>query len=134
MFRRCNATNGHDKVLKAYNLSAKIVLEAHHLDDSDRVLSYPDDCLIEFERMLDTYYTGKVIVTHNDPELPIFWALEVKGLIILSVLPNVGAEHFAAEMFNWMKVWLVNSGLINRVDVKAIEVVESQYSSSLYTE
>jgi hypothetical protein len=84
--------------------------------------------------MLERTWKERTIVSLDDPELPIFKAMDAKGLIKLSLLPDIGAEMFAQEIFNWFKVWLNNSGLIKQVDVRAVEVVEDNFNSSLYTE
>lgn len=133
-FRRWRSPRSPDKILRPYILTVKVVLEAHQLGDDGRVLNDDHDCMIEFWKLLNRTWNGCVIVANDDPELLIFKAMETKGLIQLTTLPDVGSEPFAAEMFSWLKVWMTNSELIKRVDVRAVEVVETQFSSSLYSE
>lgn len=121
-------------MLRAHNLTVKVIFESHTLSDDRRVIHTDSDCIKEFSKMLENTWREKTIVSLDDPEIAIFKALDTKGLIKLSLLPDVGAELFATEMFNWFKVWLVNSELIKQVDVRAVEVVENPFSSSLYSE
>ncbi len=133
-FRRWKSTHYFDKILRPYELTVKVVLEAHHLGDDRRVMLNQHDCMLEFRKLLDRTWTDHVVVANDDPELLIFKAMETKGIIQLTTLPDVGTEPFAAEMYSWLKVWLTNSELIKQVDVRAVEIVETRYSSSLYTE
>lgn len=133
-YRRWKSPYQYDRMLRAHNLTVKVIFESHTLSDDRRVIHTDSDCIKEFSKMLENTWREKTIVSLDDPEIAIFKALDTKGLIKLSLLPDVGAELFATEMFNWFKVWLVNSELIKQVDVRAVEVVENPFSSSLYSE
>lgn len=133
-YRRWKSPYAYDKRLRAHTLTIKVVFESHSLGEDKRVIHFDNDCFTEFNKLLVKSWRDCTIVSLDDPELPIFKAMEAKGLIKLSLLPEIGAEMFAHEIFNWFKVWLTNSDLIKQVDVRAVEVVENDFSSSLYTE
>ena len=133
-YRRWRSPLSYDRALRSHNLTVKVIFESHSLGDDRRVIHTDSDCINEFRYMLERTWKERTIVSLDDPELPIFKAMDAKGLIKLSLLPDIGAEMFAQEIFNWFKVWLNNSGLIKQVDVRAVEVVEDNFNSSLYTE
>lgn len=133
-FRIWNAENPKDAVLKAYNFKIKVLFESHFLDQSNQLLPDDHDCFNEFNKMLDQYFRNKTIVDHIDPEISIMQALDQKGIISISTLPDVSPERIAQEIFNWFKVWLTNSTLINRVDVRSVELVTNDRHSVMYVE
>lgn len=134
IYRRWASEHSYDCMLKAHSLTFKVVLECHHLDPGLNVLNSDSDCLYEFEKMIKQRFMNKTIVALDDPEMPIMQALDAKGLISISLLPSVGAERISEEMFNWFKVWLMNSKLMDRVDVRSVEVTEDWRSSAVYAE
>ena len=135
-YRRWKSERPGEKRLLQFRIEVKVILESHTNNPEQRLPSY--DCILEFSKLLDRVWRDKIIVSLDDPELPIFKAMDAKGLINLSLLPDTGAEFFSFEMFNWFKIWLTNSGLINHVDVRAVEVIEHYgvniVSASLYSE
>lgn len=134
VYRRWRSDISEDKVLRAHTLTFKVLLECHNLDNGENVLYNKDDCLYEFEKMLLSRFVNKTIVALDDPELDTFKTLDTAGAISISLLPSVGAERFSEEMFNWFKIWLMNSMLMDRVDVRSVEVVEDWNSSAVYAE
>ena len=66
--------------------------------------------------------------------MSIFQALDHKGIVFLSTLPIVSPEKIAEEIFNWFKVWLSNSRLIERVDIRSSEVTLNNQHTAMYVE
>lgn len=137
-YRRWRSEHPPDRVVRPYNLEIKVIFESHAVNSDGRVMRSNSECLDEFNKLLDRMWRDKTIICTDDPEIAIFKAMEAKGLISLSMLPDVGAEAFSLEMFNWFKIWLTNSGMIQYVDVRAVEVIENTslgiVSASLYSE
>lgn len=131
-YRAWWSSNHQDKILRPYSLTVKAIFESAKADDE--LLYDNSDLIKEFRKHLESVIRDTVIVAYGDPELLIFKALETKGLINLVTTTNVSASQFAMELFNWVKVWLINSNTIERLDVRAIEVTENDKSSYLYSE
>lgn len=134
VFRLWNAVDPKDRVLKSYNLKIKILFECHHLDQGYVLLDDNHDCLKEFNKMLNSYFRNKTVVALDDPEISIFQALDHKNVIHMSTLPIVSPEKIAEEIFNWFKVWLSNSRLIERVDIRSVEVTTNNQHAATYVE
>lgn len=134
VFRLWNADDPKDRVLKSYNFKIKILFECHNLDQSYILLDDNNDCLKEFDKMLTRHFRNKSIVALDDPEMSIFQALDQKNVISLSTLPNVSPEKIAEEFFSWFKVWLTNSRLIDRVDVRSVELTVNNQHTATYVE
>lgn len=134
VFRLWNAEDPKDRVLKSYKLKVKILFECHHLDQGYVLLDDNHDCLKEFNKMLNSYFRNKTVVALDDPEMSIFQALDQKGVIFLSTLPFVSPEKISEEIFNWFKVWLANSRLIERVDVRSVEITVNDQHTAMYVE
>ena len=134
VFRTWDAEHPKDRMLKAHHLKLRVVFECHYLDQGFIILNDDHDCLKEFVKMLDRHFNNKTVVALDDPEMSIFQALDHKGVIFLSTLPNVSPEKIAEEVFNWFKVWLINSGLIERVDVRSVEVTDNGQHAASYVE
>lgn len=131
-YRLWRSTNYGDKILRSHNLTIKAIFESHKADVE--LLYDGSEFMKEFKKVLDNTMMDTVIVAQNDPELAIFKAMEVKGLIKLITPPEVSAALFAVEWFNWAKIWLINSNAIELVDIRAVEVTENDTSNYLYTE
>lgn len=134
IFRTWNAEHPKDRVLKSHQLKIRVLFECHYLDQGQILLDDNHDCLKEFVKMLNTHFNNKVIVALDDPEMSIYQALDHKNMIFLSTLPNVSPEKIAEEIFNWFKVWLINSRLIERVDIRSVEVTDNGQHAATYVE
>jgi hypothetical protein len=134
IFRIWNAEDPKDRVLKSYNLKVKIMFECHYLDQGHVLLDDNHDCLKEFSKMLNNFFKNKTVVALDDPEMSIFQALDHKGVIVLSTLPFVSTEKIAEEIFSWFKVWLTNSRLIDRVDVRSVDLTVNNMHTVTYVE
>ena len=134
IFRLWNAEDPKDRVLKSYNLKIKVLFESHYLDHSYAVLDDNHDCLREFNKMLNSFFRNKTVVALDDPEMSIYQALDHKGMIFLSTLPVVSPEKIAEEIFNWFKVWLSNSKLIERVDIRSVDITVNNQHTCTYVE
>lgn len=132
IFRIWDADHPKDRVLKSYTFRIKILFESHYLGQGNQLLDDDHDCLKEFNKMLNQYFRNKTVVALNDPEMPIFQALDQKGVIFLSTLPEVSSEKIAQEIFNWFKVWLINSKLIERVDIRSAELTVNGLHNVIY--
>jgi len=134
VFRTWDAEHPKDRVLKSYTFRIKILFESHYLDHGNQLLTNDHDCLKEFNKMLNQHFRNKTVVALNDPEMSIFQALDQKGIIFLSTLPEVSSEKIAQELFNWFKVWLINSRLIERVDIRSVELTINNLHTVMYVE
>ncbi len=134
VFRIWNADQPADRILKSHTFRIKILFESHYLDQGNQLLDDNHDCLKEFNKMINRHFKNKTIVALNDPEMSIFQALDQKGVILLSTLPEVSAEKIAQELFNWFKVWLINSRLIERVDIRSVELTINGLHAAMYVE
>lgn len=134
VFRIWNAENPKDRVLKSYNLKIKVLFESHYLDATNTMIPDDHDCFIEFNKMLNQNFRNKVVVDLIDPDMSIMQALDQKGVISISLLPDVSAERIAQEIFNWFKVWLINSKMIDRIDVRSVELTINNSNAVMYVE
>lgn len=134
VFRRWNAENLYDRQLKSHNLKFKILFECHYLDQGYVLLDDSHDCLKEFDKMLNRQFKNKTIVALDDPEMSIFQALDHKGVIALVTFPNISPEKIAEDVFNWFKIWIINSKLIDRVDVRSVELTINNKHTAMYVE
>lgn len=125
IYRYWRATDG-SRYLQQYSFQTKIVLECRNLDNHQMVIPKGESLFSEIDHMLTLVFRGKVIVAEDDPMLNQFKMMVDSGLCRLSVLPDVGLEKIAEGIYNHVKVILHNQDVINRMDVRSVEVDDGE--------
>lgn len=135
-FRQWSAENTHCKYLHGYAVSFKIWFEGE-LDHRNWVFDFGgmkrSKTLIDdktpkeyFDWLLD----HTVIIAESDPSLEVFKGLNLRGLIQLRVLPEVGAEKFAEFLLKKVDDF-VYTETTGRVRATKLEFFENTKNSAI---
>lgn len=130
-FRQWRA-DSHCRFLHGYALSVHVEFEAEELDVRNWVVDFGS--LKSFKGELEKQFDHKLLVAEDDPDLPCFMDLEVKGLAQVRIVDATGCEAFAKLIFEYAHVWLRDNGYGDRVDVHHVTVREHGANSATYTE
>jgi 6-pyruvoyltetrahydropterin/6-carboxytetrahydropterin synthase len=128
-FRQWRASS-HCALIHGYSLSFKFVFGCTYLDDRSWVQDFGN--LKELKAGLQEHFDHKTAVAMNDPMLETFMELERKGLVQLTILPNVGCEAFALTGWNLANDLITREHPDNRVWVESCEVAEHGANSAIY--
>lgn len=123
-------SDGQDRFLKTYRLNAKVVLECQNLDNHQMVIPRGDYLFNEIEVMLSMVFRNRVIVAEDDPQINLYKAMSDANVIELMVLPDVGVEKIAEGIYNHVKVILFNQDMINRIDIRSVEIDDGEITVS----
>lgn len=110
------------RYLRSYSFKPKIVLESRHLDNRDMVVTRGETIFNELDLMLTLVFRDKIVVAEDDPLLNQFRSMADSDMCQISILPGVGLEKIAEGIYNHAKVTLFNMDLINRVDIRSVEL------------
>jgi len=88
--------------------------------------------LKSFKVWLEDTFDHKTLVASDDPELPTFRDLSVRGLIQLREVPATGCEAFSRMIFEYLEGWLKDNGYTPRVQLRKVEISEHG-GNSAYT-
>lgn len=134
-YRLWYSPDAFDRALRPRVIDIKVNFESHILDVDQRVISSRSEFIKNLDTMIATNFTNKTVIEQDDPDLDIFKQLHDRGLLDIIIVPNkVGAENFAHGVYNWVKVYLIDSGLIGRIDVRTVDVVEDAKNIAIYVE
>ena len=109
-FRQPTAIGTHCDKLHGYSLSFKIRIECDTLDDRNWVFSFGD--FKALKDYLKANFDHKTAIAAHDPQLEYFKQGHELGVLDLNVLPRVGCECFAEQVFVWFNEWLMQQGFI----------------------
>lgn len=136
-FRQWKAKHSHCSLLHGYSLGVRFVFECDELDINDWVFDFGG--MKEMKNWLEDMFDHTVLISHDDPELNAFKELaKIPGIIDLRIVPAVGCEKFAEQIFNQMEnlidIARKDSSLLNpTVRVKSVEVFEHDANSAIYS-
>lgn len=97
-FRQWRATHSHCKYVHGYALKFHFEFESETLDDRHWVVDFGG---LDFvKHLLQENFDHKTVVAQDDPHLDWFRTGEKLGTLQLLILPAVGCERFAEEVYN----------------------------------
>lgn len=127
-FRQWRATS-HCNLLHGYALAVRFEFEADTLDDRNWVMDFGS--LKPLKAWLQDTFDHKTLVAEDDPHLALFAMLESAKLAELVVVPAVGCEAFAGQIFDHTEAWLREAGHAPRVRLASVEVREHGANSAM---
>lgn len=129
-FRQWRATHSHCQYLHGYPLAFTIVFERPELDSRNWVMDFGG--LSAVRDYLKQTFDHRLVVAEDDPQLDEISALAGIGVADVLVLPAVGCEAFAKQVFDWMRgsYW----GQDGETRVVSVECKEHGANSAIYTE
>lgn len=117
----CNLNHG-------YSFSIKFYFGANELDKRGWVVDYGG--LKELKQILKDQFDHKTLIAENDPDLDQYKELEQKGILKLTILPAMGCEMIADQLYKFMNgVYIpdyLGQGEAERVWCYKVEVRETQ--------
>ncbi|HKX35865.1 MAG TPA: 6-carboxytetrahydropterin synthase [Rhizorhapis sp.] len=128
-FRQWRA-DSHCNKLHGYALQVGIEFEATHLDNRNWVVDF--GALKPVKAALEDLFDHKTLIAFDDPDLSYFQRMDGLGLIDIKVVPGVGCESFAKQVFDMVDQWLKDTNQAPRVRVAKIEVREHGANSGIY--
>lgn len=135
-FRQWRAQS-HCRFLHGYPLSFTLVFQAAHLNEQNWVIDFGG--LKTIREWLKDTFDHKLVLASDDPQLHRLMDLgrdwEKDGLEKVAdvlVLPAVGCEAFAFEVFKYVKQWLVDNNHSPRVQLVSVECREHGGNSAIY--
>lgn len=129
-FRQWKAQS-HCKYLHGYALSVHLEFEADDLDRNNWVVDFGS--LKSLKARLKDTFDHKTLVAEDDPLLPMFQAMDNKGLCQLVLVPSTGCESFAKLIYDTTEIWLKDAGYAPRVRMHHVTVREHGANSATYT-
>lgn len=127
---RQHKADSHCRFLHGYALEIRIEFQAEELDQRNWVVDFGG--LKSFKAMLEDRFDHKLLVAGDDPQLHSLLNLEVLGLAKTVVVPAVGCEAFAKQVYDLGTAWLYNNGYRPRVAMRSVEVREHGGNSAIY--
>jgi 6-pyruvoyltetrahydropterin/6-carboxytetrahydropterin synthase len=82
---------------------------------------------------MDYMFDHTVIVSIDDPYLPMFRLMEADGIIQLRIIPATGAEQFAKYIYQKLNTF-VQEETDGRVKVTQVEFMEHSKNTAIYSE
>jgi 6-pyruvoyltetrahydropterin/6-carboxytetrahydropterin synthase len=128
-FRQWRATHSHCRLLHGYALAFKFVFATFELDERNWCFDFGG--LKPVRAWLHEMFDHTTLVAEDDPHLPAFRDLAEKGLVDLRVLPNVGCEAVAEQVFDHVARF-VRQETGGRVWLESVEVREHGGNSAMY--
>lgn len=127
-FRQWRA-DSHCNKLHGYALSFKLIFEADKLDKNGWVVDFGS--LKSFKEWLASRFDHRTIVAEDDPDLQWFEAAHMRGVLSLVILPAVGCEKFAQQVYDRARLWLLENDL-HDVRVASVTVAEHGANHATY--
>ena len=125
-------TTTYKSRLHGHALGFKLVFECHHLDDNGQIMDFT--LLDPIDTWIKTQFDHTVAIAQDDPKLAIFQAMNDQGLCDLRVLPGTGCAKFAEHVFQHVKQWMTDQGLLTRVTIRSVECSEHEGNTFMYIE
>lgn len=129
-FRQWRADHSHCRFLHGYALSVCLEFEAEELDHRNWVMDFGG--LKEIKKRLQDMFDHKTVVAEDDPQLEWFREGERRGLLDLVVVPHVGCEQFAKQVFEMVAGWLAGQERAGHCRLTRVEVSEHGANSAIY--
>lgn len=127
---RQHRTQSHCRLLHGYALAIRLEFYSTELDLRNWVVDFGS--LKGFKDMLERTFDHKLLVAEDDPQKDFLCSLAGMGLADVVVLPGVGCEAFAQQIFEYGEVWLKDNGYAPRVQMNSVEVKEHGANSAIY--
>jgi 6-pyruvoyltetrahydropterin/6-carboxytetrahydropterin synthase len=119
----CNKNHG-------YSFSFKFYFGANELDKRGWVCDYGG--FKELKQILKDQFDHKTLIAEDDPQLEIYKDLHSKGILDLTVLPAMGCELIADQLYRFMNgVYIpdyLGAGESERIWCYRVEVRETKYN------
>jgi len=123
--------DSHCNKLHGYSLSFNFTFRAEELDARKWVMDFGG--LRHLKGLLEDNFDHCTLVAEDDPEMEWFLEGDKRGILKLTVLPNLGCESLAELVFEVTKVWLQDAGQWPRVQLHSVEVMEHGSNSAIFT-
>lgn len=89
--------DSHCNLIHGYSFSIKLYFGTNDLDSRNWAADYGG--LKELKEMLEDQFDHTLLVAEDDPELETFKMLSDKGLAKLNILPRLGCESLADQIY-----------------------------------
>ncbi len=127
--------DSHCNLIHGYSFSIKLYFGTDELDVRNWAADYGG--LKDLKNLLEDQFDHTLLVAEDDPELETFRLLESKGLAKLNVLPRLGCEALADQIYKYINAVYIpdywGPGESNRLWCYRVEVRETQ-SNMAYRE
>jgi 6-pyruvoyltetrahydropterin/6-carboxytetrahydropterin synthase len=124
-FRQYKATHSHCQFLHGYALAFELTFESDTLNEQDWVIDFGG--LKWVKEWLQKTFDHHTIIAEDDPEIHLFWEMEDKGRIDITILPGVGCERFAEHIYDY-----VGRNLTQSTRLVSVKVQEHPGNSAIY--
>jgi 6-pyruvoyltetrahydropterin/6-carboxytetrahydropterin synthase len=128
-FRQWRATHSHCRLLHGYALAFHLTFGADELDARSWCFDFGG--LKPVRAWLHEMFDHTLLVALDDPALPEFQRLTELGLAQLRVVPAVGCEATARQVFGYVADF-VETQMQGRVWLEEVEVREHSGNSAIY--
>lgn len=129
-FRQWRADHSHCSFLHGYALSVNLEFAAEELDQRNWVMDFGG--FKEVKKRLQDMFDHKTVVAQDDPQLEWFEEGQRRGLLDLVVVPHVGCEQFAKQVFDMVDSWLREQDSSGRCRLVKVEISEHGANSATY--
>jgi 6-pyruvoyltetrahydropterin/6-carboxytetrahydropterin synthase len=128
-FRQWRATHSHCSLIHGYALAFKFVFATHQLDERNWCFDFGG--LKPVRAWLHEMFDHTMIVAADDPQLARLQELDRAGVAKIKVLPAVGCEAVARNVFDHVAQF-VQAESAGRVWLESVEVREHGGNSAIY--
>jgi 6-pyruvoyltetrahydropterin/6-carboxytetrahydropterin synthase len=127
-FRQWRATHSHCSFLHGYALKFHFEFESTTLDSRNWVIDFGG---LDFvKQLLQENFDHKTVVASDDPQLEWFKEAEKRGILQLTIIPNVGCEKFAEEIYNMVTTALAQKFPERAKTVKLTLVTVAEHTAN----
>jgi len=127
---RQHKAESHCHFIHGYALSINIEFEANILDNRNWVIDFGG--LKELKTLIQETFDHKVVVAEDDPFLDWFRRGDTMGILDLVVMPQVGCEAFAWQVYSMADTWLVDNKQTPRCKIAQVTVREHGANSATF--
>ena len=92
--------DSHCNVIHGYSFSVKFYFGTNDLDVRNWAADYGG--LRELKQLLDDQFDHTLLVAEDEPEMDLYKELQKRGLARLTVLPNLGCEAIADQLYKYV--------------------------------
>ena len=92
--------DSHCNMIHGYSFSMKLYFGTNELDVRNWAADYGG--LKELKGLLEDQFDHTLLVAQDDPELETFKLLESKGMAKLNILPSLGCESLADQIYKYV--------------------------------
>jgi 6-pyruvoyltetrahydropterin/6-carboxytetrahydropterin synthase len=124
-------------MLHGYSLAFEIVFESNTLDGRNWLIDFGG--LKSLRSRLGEMFDHKTVIAKDDPALDAFRVLHDQKIIDLRVVPRVGCESFAEEVYNEVALLVrelngkhASGGRFHRVRVASVKCSEHGANSATF--